>query len=355
MFMLIAFTVALFFAMNIGASGAAASMSIAYGSGAIKRRKAALLLSAAGIFAGASLGGGEVIKTIGSGLIPSSIITVKLAIIILSSAAVTLFIANVLGIPLSTSEVTVGSVIGVGIAYGTFHVENVVIIVLWWIAIPIFAFFLAFFFGKGLEKWKKRFSTFKSKKYHRILVFFVIVAGFLEAFSAGMNNAANAVGPLVGAGLISVGGGMVLGGFFVGLGAMLLGGKVMETNGKKITDLTLAQGVTVSGTSAMLVMAASIYGIPVPMTQVTTSGILGIGASKKGAEIFQQSIIKKIFTVWVVSPVFSLAVAYLFVEIFLVHDLYTLLIFASVLFAAIVTMVRMKLVKKARKYKQGRI
>ena len=34
--------VALFFAMNIGASGAAASISVAYGSGAIASRKKAL-------------------------------------------------------------------------------------------------------------------------------------------------------------------------------------------------------------------------------------------------------------------------------------------------------------------------
>ena len=34
---------ALFFAMNIGASGAAASISVAYGSGAIASRKKALL------------------------------------------------------------------------------------------------------------------------------------------------------------------------------------------------------------------------------------------------------------------------------------------------------------------------
>ena len=36
--------VALFFAMNIGASGAAASISVAYGSGAIESRKKALII-----------------------------------------------------------------------------------------------------------------------------------------------------------------------------------------------------------------------------------------------------------------------------------------------------------------------
>ncbi len=38
MLIAIAFLVALFFAMNIGGSGAAASMGIAYGSGAVKHK-----------------------------------------------------------------------------------------------------------------------------------------------------------------------------------------------------------------------------------------------------------------------------------------------------------------------------
>ena len=64
--------VALFFAMNIGASGAAASVSVAYGSGAIQTRKRALLLCAIAIFLGAVIGGGEVAETIGTGIIPQT-------------------------------------------------------------------------------------------------------------------------------------------------------------------------------------------------------------------------------------------------------------------------------------------
>lgn len=49
-----------------------------------------------------------------------------------------------------------------------------------------------------------------------------------------MNNVANAVGPLVGAGIMTVTNGIWLGGAFVALGAMLLGKRVLETNGKKL-------------------------------------------------------------------------------------------------------------------------
>jgi phosphate/sulfate permease len=55
----VAIAIALFFAMNIGASGTAASMGAAYGSGAVRNKRIAMLLVAVGAFFGAVLGGGD--------------------------------------------------------------------------------------------------------------------------------------------------------------------------------------------------------------------------------------------------------------------------------------------------------
>ncbi len=142
--------------MNIGASGAAASMGVAYGAGAITKAWQALLICAVGVFAGAVLGGGEVVKTISAGIMPQEYITVKIVIIILISATSSLFLANLLGIPLSTSEVTVGAVVGVGIAYKVLYVKSLLIIVSFWVLVPIIAFIVALFFGKLLYKLKNR-------------------------------------------------------------------------------------------------------------------------------------------------------------------------------------------------------
>lgn len=122
MTIIVAFIIAFFFAMNIGGSGAAASMGLAYGAGAIQNKRKALFLCGICVFLGAVIGGGEVVKTIGSGIVPQQVFTVKIVIIVLFAATFTLFIANVLGIPLSTSEVTVGSLVGVGIAFQSLYV-----------------------------------------------------------------------------------------------------------------------------------------------------------------------------------------------------------------------------------------
>ncbi|GAE30792.1 sulfate permease [Halalkalibacter hemicellulosilyticusJCM 9152] len=155
----------------------------------------------------------------------------------------------------------------------------------------------------------------------------------MEAFAAGMNNVANAVGPLVGAGLIDVHIGIIMGGFFVALGAILLGGRVLETNGKRITKLSLLQGSTVSITGGSLVITASVFGLPVPLTQVTTSAIIGIGTVDGGFRLWQKSILKQIVKVWIVSPLFSLVLSYGFILLFKEGDYYSLAVLLSALIA----------------------
>ena len=171
--------VALFFAMNIGASGAAASISVAYGSGAIKSRRNALILCGIAIFLGAVIGGSEVAKTIGSGIIPQNLLTAQVVLIILSSAALSLVIANLLGIPLSTSEITVGSIVGVGIAQQALYINNILVIAAFWVIVPLVAFTIAFILGKVITKVEHKYPQLQQKKAQKVLTVFVIIVGFL--------------------------------------------------------------------------------------------------------------------------------------------------------------------------------
>ncbi|MBN6187879.1 anion permease [Aneurinibacillus sp. BA2021] len=345
----VAIAIALFFAMNIGASGTAAAMGAAYGGGAIGSKRLAMLIVAAAAFLGAVLGGGEVVKTIGGGIIPSSVLQVETVVIILASATLTLFIANMIGIPLSTSEVTVGSIVGVGLAYKTIFVHKLLVIVSFWIAVPLVAFMLAYAAGlliKGAEmRWPVLTGT---GKWRRWLGALLVTGGALEAFSAGMNNVANAVGPLVGAGLMSAGSGVWIGGLFVAIGAVLLGGKVLETNGKKITRLSLLQGSAVSFTSGILVIIASVFGIPVPLTQATTCAILGVGTADHGFRLWQKGVIHQIIKVWIVSPVSSLVVAYAMINLWLTPNPYVLIVIASVFIATIGSISLSRTVRKEK-------
>ncbi|WP_458412805.1 inorganic phosphate transporter [Schinkia sp. CFF1] len=345
-----ALLIALFFAINIGASGAAASISVAYGSGAIASKKKALLLCGIAILAGAALGGSEVVKTIGSGIIPQSILSEQIVLIILSSAALSLFIANLLGIPLSTSEITVGAVVGVGVAYQALYINNILVIISFWVIIPAIAFGLAVIVGKIIAKVENKYrKTILQAKSQKVISIFVIIIGFFEAFSAGMNNVANAIGPLVGADLIPMKIGTLLGGIFVALGAILLGGNVLQTNAKRITKFSLLEGGAISSTGAFLVILSSIYGLPVPLTQVTSTAIMGIATAQKGANTLNKNIVLKIIKVWLVSPIFSLVISYGLVKIIVYMDIYTIVVLLSVCAATLGVVSLIKTINEDRR------
>ncbi|WP_040209293.1 inorganic phosphate transporter [Neobacillus jeddahensis] len=350
MLTIIAITIGLFFAINIGASGAAASMGIAYGAGVVKRRLA-LLLCAIAVFLGAWLGGGEVVKTIGSGIVPNSTFTVEIALIVLTSAALSLFLANIFGIPLSTSEVAVGSVIGAGVVYQSVFIGKLVWIMLFWLLTPFAAFVIAILASyvlknKTLKKW------LEIPKAVPFLSALVVLMGLFEAFSAGMNNVANAVGPLVGANILSTGNGIFWGGLFVAAGALLLGQRVLETNGKKITTLRLEEGCIISGTGATIVTVASMLGIPVPLTQITTSSIIGMGFAKHGKSVLKKDIVVQLLTVWIVSPVLSMVLSYTLIQLIIEHSFYPIIAMAGGLISVFGVMSLMKRSKTALPAKQ---
>jgi sulfate permease len=159
----------------------------------------------------------------------------------------------------------------------------------------------------------------------------VVLMGLFEAFSAGMNNVANAVGPLVAAGLMSSGNGVLWGGLAVALGAVIFGHRVIETNGKKITNLKLEEGCVISGTGATIVTAASMFGIPVPLTQITTSSIIGIGFAKHGKSVLKKDIVVLLLTVWMVSPVLSMVLSYTIIQVLIQHNVYPIIAMVGVL------------------------
>ncbi len=101
----------------------------------------ALFLAGSGAIVGALWGGKHVTHTLGKGIIPEEIMDVRIATIILAVSACTLFVTNYIGIPLSTSEVTVGAIVGIGLSFQQIYAVSILEIVGLWLLIPILAFF----------------------------------------------------------------------------------------------------------------------------------------------------------------------------------------------------------------------
>lgn len=310
----IAFLVAVFMGLNIGGNNAAAAMGAAYGARVRTKYQAVILI---GIFSliGAIFGGGEVIKTLGSGILPSGTILLNGAIVAVGAAGITVFLANLLRIPISTSQAAVGSVVGIGLFYGSSKLNLPLLgyIVSWWVVTPILAWLLAYIMGKYLYTdiliWLADHSDSEAS-IKKLLNILLTISGCYVAYSAGANNAANAVGPFVGAGLIDPFWGAMLAGISIGFGALLMGGRVLDTVGKEITELCIIRATFVEFIAAIIVHVASILGVPVSLGEIVAAGIIGIGCANSGMQLVKGEVVKKIIIAWFVSPLLAGALAF---------------------------------------------
>ncbi|MGB8218081.1 MAG: inorganic phosphate transporter, partial [Candidatus Methanoperedens sp.] len=98
------------------------------------------------------------------------------------------------------------------------------------------------------------------------------------------------------------------------LGALLMGGRILDTVGKDICELCVIRAVFVEFTSAIIVHAASILGIPVSLGEIVASGIIGIGCANSGMQIVKSNTVKKILIAWVISPILAATVAFALIK-----------------------------------------
>ena len=303
-----------FFAMNMGASGVAPSFAAVYGARIIKKRKAAFLF---GIFVvlGAVLLGRNVSLTLGRDLLPEGLLSFDTALVIVSSASLSLFLANILKIPQSTSQLAVGAIIGVGLYFRQIYFKTLFFrIIPLWIILPFLAYAATFLLYRtiyppknaNLYIYEKLFAHEKKLKVTAVLVSCYV------AFAVGTNNVGNAVGPLFGAGITGIMPGLLLVAPVFGIGAWLMGGRNLDVLGKKIVPLGIFSSSVVSFVTGTILILASLLGVPQSLVQLNTCSIFAVSALKNGhRSTLGMRITRRVFIVWAITPVFSMAVSYL--------------------------------------------
>ena len=308
------FIISVFFALNMGASGIAPAFASLYGAKLITRRRAVIFFTGFVIF-GAILLGKNVVVTLGGKLLAKEFISLSVALIIILSATLSLAIANFLKIPQSTSQVTVGAIVGAGIYFKALSLKMLFSkILLMWIVLPLLAFIITIFLYKviyppragNLYLYQK---VFRNEKKLRLFAFLV---SCYVAFAIGANNVGNVVGPLFGAGLVGISLGLIIFSPVFGVGAWFMGKGTIETAGKDIVPLGLVSSSLVSIVTATLLIFASILGIPQSLVQLNIFSIFAISCLKNGHQSTAESYVtKKTLIVWMVTPVISTVISYL--------------------------------------------
>lgn len=95
----------------------------------------------------------------------------------------------------------------------------------------------------------------------------------------------------------------------MGIGTSFGGWTIIETVGSKMTRLTSWQGFAAQTSAALTIFGASAYGIPLSTTHTITSGIVGVGASRRLGDVRWQ-VLKRILLAWVLTFPCCAVIAY---------------------------------------------
>ena len=132
------------------------------------------------------------------------------------------------------------------------------------------------------------------------------------AFAHGANDVANAIGPLAGAVQVFGYRGelgattavplwlLALGGVGIVLGLATYGYKVIDSVGKKITEITPTRGFSAEFATATTVLVCSKLGWPISTTFVLVGAVMGVGLAR-GFGAIDMKVIKKIFASWAIT------------------------------------------------------
>lgn len=156
----------------------------------------------------------------------------------------------------------------------------------------------------GEDDPKHRFS-----RVERIFVVLQILTACAIAFAHGSNDVANSIGPL--AAISHAVQGMdlgskapvepwmlAIGGIGIVIGLATWGYRVMETIGKKITELTPSRGFAAELAAATTIVVASRLGIPISTTHTLVGAVLGVGLAR-GIGALDLRVVGKILASWV--------------------------------------------------------
>ncbi len=316
---IIAIVTAFILSVNVGGNNSATEMGPAFGAGVRTKHEAVILIAIFSMI-GAVVAGDKVVNTIGSNIIPGNHLQthfVAVIIILLSATAIIAF-ANVLKLPIATSHAMVGAVVGIGVFYQSVAWYKVAVIVIWWLVTPFLSLFLSYLIGRylydAMALWVKNLPGQGVVKF--MFRGFITLSGCYIAFSAGSNSLAKAVGPVVGAGILTTNHAAILGGMGMAVGALIVGHRLLHTVGMGITPIDPLKATLVELICGTILLIASHYGIPISLAETITCSVIGFGAAHGGIRnTLDNQHVKRIYKLWPACPFVTAITSYVLISI----------------------------------------
>ena len=354
MILIILFITVCFLAYSNGANDNFKGVATLFGSRTLNFKRAinwatitTLLGSAAALFFAETL-----IKNFsGKGLVPDELVQSPIfAISVAAGAAITVFIATKIGMPVSTTHGIVGALLGCGVvAIGSnFNFAKLAdTFLLPLVVSPLIAAILSLIMYRVFRKSrialgvKKEMcvcinnemkpiseinfngtltldkanvqsltiapdqecvEVYQNKIFgfnaQNLLDFFHYISAGTVSFARGLNDSPKILGLVLVINALDLRLGLFFIAGFMAVGGLLNSKKVGETMSLKITSMNHGQGFTANLITALLVTTASYHGLPVSTTHVSVGSIFGIGTVTGDSNY---KVVKNILLSWVMT------------------------------------------------------
>ncbi len=304
------------------------TMSPAVGAG-VFTVKVAVLLGAIINLIGAVFMGGGVSEKVGSDLVNDTPLTTTMVFAILISMAIWLLAVSASkGLPISTTQCIVGSVIGVaffaayigatGWTYDSLNTVVIFEIILSWLVSPVVGFVISASVFSLVRRVQKRATGLAGReRQERLAAYGLVIFLLLTSLSRGGNDVANAVAPLIALpdfqqdlilgpfiipGLLIP---LLVGGIGMAIGLIVVGGKVIKTLATEVVTLSPSSALSASISVSLVLFIGTYLGFPLSGTHVLVAALIAVGWVSNHPVKTKQ--IKNILISWIVTvPVSAL-------------------------------------------------
>ncbi len=350
----------LFVAYSNGANDNFKGVATLFGSGTCTYRQAlawATVTTLGGSLLALYLAGGLVESFKGKGLVPDAVTRQHAFLLAVSlGAALTVLLATLTGLPVSTTHALIGGLVGAGILAAVGEVQFSALgksFLLPLLFSPLVAMLLTVVIYP-LFRWARRSSGVTSRtcvcigaayeevqpqpdgrlmlvrtgsvltvaeagvcvdRYHgqvvgleagRTLDALHYLSGGAVGFARGLNDTPKIVALMLAAETLPAAWGLALVAVVMAVGGLLNARRVAETMSKKITSMNPGQGFTANLVTSVLVAGASRLGLPVSTTHVAVGSLFGIGVVNGTARL---KIILTILLAWATTLPLAAALA----------------------------------------------
>jgi len=267
----------------------------------------ALTIASISEFVGPFLFGVVVARTIAYQVVQSDVLTLTAIMSALIGAILWNVITWYFGIPGSSSHALLGGLVGaVWMAVGLSAIKwnGILKVLIALFASPLIGFLIGFLVTRLIYFLAKN-ATPSINDFFKNAQFFTAIG---LALSHGANDAQKAMGVIV---LSLVIGGylpafqvpnwvVVLSAAVMALGASLGGWRLIRTLGARMYKIRPLHSFSTQFSSAIVMLGASLFGVPVSTSQVVSSAIIGVGTSERVSKV-RWSVAEEIVTSWLIT------------------------------------------------------